>query len=119
MVGFYKRRDPLYNKKATLHKSITPIDGSSLYYDINPKEIFYFKDDGFETTYTSVNGHTEKQKVGKLETIDLKDGAITPEDYVMINGEVFIVTKVKYVDNDIENHISKRPSGKTIIDVRN
>lgn len=118
MVGFYQRRNPLYNVKAELHKCITPEDGSAIYYDPNPIEVFYAKDNGFETVYSSQNGHTEKVTVGQLETKDLEDGAIMPDDSVMYYGQMYIVTKVKFVDDDKQKFKSNRASGTTIIDLR-
>lgn len=118
MVGLYKHKKPNYNVKAYYYKHQTTEDGSRLYYDTNPSKPFMCKDNGFETIYTSESGHTEAIKTGQLETRDLIDGQIMPDDKVVYANETYIVVKVRFVDDDFNKYLSKRPSGTTYIDLR-
>ena len=118
MVDFYQRRDPKYNVKCELHKAVSNNEGSSLYYDKVSSKRFYVKDNGFETIYTSESGHVEKITTGQIETRDLKDGDIMPDDYVNYAGRMYIVTKVRFSDDEMPKSVTKRASGITTIDLR-
>lgn len=118
MVGYYKRRNPLFNKKGLVYKRLTDDRGTKFWYEAEASKICWCKDDGFKTIYTSSNGHTESVTTGTLTTIDLYEGDILPEDHIVICGSTYIVTSVEFIDNDMENCLSKRPSGTTKIEVR-
>ena len=118
MVDYYQRRDPKYNVKCELHKAVSNNEGSSLYYDKVSSKRFYVKDNGFETIYTSDGGHVERITTGQIETRDLADGDIMPDDYVEYGGRFYIVTKVKFADDEMPKSVTKRASGITTIDLR-
>lgn len=118
MVDFYQRRDPKYNVPVNLHKAVSNENGSTLYYDKEASKRFYVKDNGFETVYVSEGGHVEKVTTGQIETRDLADGDIMPDDYVKYAGRMYIVTKVVFSDDEMPKSTTKRASGITTIDLR-
>lgn len=118
MVNFYQRRNPKYNVACNLHKAVSNNEGSSLYYDNVSSKRFYSMDKGFQTIYTSDSGHVSKVITGQIETRDLADGDIMPDDYVEYAGHYYIVTKVVFADDEMPKSVSKRASGITTIDLR-
>lgn len=118
MVGLYQKRNPEYSEKAKIYKKIETEDGSSFYHETYPSNYCYCKDYGFKTVYTNSNGHNEKNKVGKLETLDLKEDEIMPDDIIEYQGTKYIVFSVVFEDDEKAKHKSIRPYGKTTIEVR-
>ena len=118
MVGIYRRKDVEYNVRASLHKQIIDESGSACHYDINPSRYFKCKDLGFKTQYISDNGHIESIKSGSIQTRDLMDGEIKPEDYVCYANEMYRVVEVLFEDDEKAKFLSKRPSGTTTISVK-
>ena len=118
MVDLYQRRDPRYNVPVNLHKALSNDNGSTLYYNKVASKRFYCKDNGFETVFSSEGGHVEKVTTGQIETKDLAEGDIMPDDYVQYAGRMYLVTKVRYIDEEMPKSVTKRPSGKTILDLR-
>ena len=118
MVGLYQKRDPEYSVKSKIYKKIVTEDGSSFYHETEASNICYCKDYGFTTTYTSSNGHIEKNKAGKLETLDLKEDEIMPDDIIEYGGVKYIVISAVFEDDEKSKRKSIRPYGKTTIEVR-
>lgn len=118
MVGLYQKRNPEYSEKSKIYKKIATEDGSIFYHETVASNICYCKDYGFKTIYNSSNGHNEKYKVGKLETLDLKEDEIMPDDIIEYGGVKYIVISVVFEDDEKAKRKSIRPYGKTTIEVR-
>ena len=118
MVDLYQRRNPEFNEDGILHKKIISNTGRTIGFDPNPCLTFACRDKGFKTICTKYNGHIEKQVKGIIETEDLKEDAVEPDDVVFYGGNKYLVVSVEFIDKSSYKHLSSGAPGLTIIEVR-
>lgn len=118
MVDLYQRRNPEFNEEGLLHKKTISNTGRTLGHDPNPDKTFDCRDKGFKTILTTYNGHIEKQVKGIIETEDLKENDIEPNDIVFYGGQKYLVVSVEFLDKASYKNLSYGAPGLTIIEVR-
>lgn len=118
MVDIYQRRNPDYSEEGFLHKKIISDTGRTIGHDSTPCLSFACQDKGFKTICTKYNGHIEKQVKGIIETEDLAEDDIEPDDIVYYGGYKFIVVSVQFSDKTSHKKLTQGAPGLTIIEVR-
>lgn len=118
MIDIYQRRSKKYTEDAQVLKAVVDNNGRSLYHDTGKSIHFKCQDNGFETVTLRVNGHSEKITKGEIETIDLKDGDISPDDAILYNGVQYLIETFKFADFTKSKQAQLHAPGKTTIEVR-
>lgn len=117
-VDLFRKRNPHYNSNAVIYKCVVADNGRSIGHEPKPYKTILVKDLGFETILEISNGHTERRRTGVIETLDLADGEVKPNDVIQFSGKKYIVTQVKFEDEDKQNAFRDEASGTTTISLR-
>lgn len=117
MIAYLQPRDPVYNVKSYLYKTRYSEDGSRIYHDEAPFCSFFATDDGFRVSYENDNGHIKKISVGRIETLDLKEDAVVPDDLVEYGGKKYKIIGVTFEDVATNKFLSNKPNGKTTLEL--
>jgi len=93
-------------------------DKGQLIKDAIIQGIFYSTDyEDFTKTTINMGSIKKKQVSGKLVTTDYV-GDLEPDDYVLYDGNLYVVTNIVEGDLNENKQYSTRPSFQTIISVR-
>jgi len=94
------------------------IDKMKLVSDAKVQGVFYCVDNGpFSSTPISAGNVMQRQYTGSIKTEDIIDD-LDVNDYVLYDGNLFLVTGIDREDNDDQKWFSNSPSIQTTIRLR-
>lgn len=118
MLGIYHKRDKKYSEKAFIYKAIRDDNGRVLRHEEQSSMGFRCQDLGFTTATNKNAGRIEKVVTGAIESIDLKDGDVMPDDLIQYGSTKYIVIDILFEDDTESKMLRNNVWGKTTIKLR-